>query len=245
MQRVRVHEMLKCMNVHHERIKVLRQHTDLDDLLLAKQKADGEEEAKARANENYQPVHTDAHGQDDGLEEDEPEEIDHKLRQDIEKKHTEILTRGIDTLFLRTQAEEEEVIASIYPPLKKILADPKYVAKCAVQMFRNRADITKDEFEAIIELCRDRLEKQALRDAFEENKNREKYLHYADERRKMLYEFINSQFFVQFMLITIVVSIIGIFLLTFEWIYIHYGMFIIQLHPILQKNESIFTKYLY
>lgn len=214
MQRVRTHEMLKCMKSHHERLRVLRQHTDLDEMLLAKEKVEEEETQKLLER-----------SEDETLDEEDPEASkEAKLRAQIDKKHTEILTRGIDTLFLRTQAEEEEVISTIYPPLKKVLADPKYVVKCCVQMFRSRAEVTDEEFEAIIELCQDRLERQALRDAYEENKNREKYLHNADERRKMLYEFVNSRFFVQFMLLTIIVSIIGIFLLTFEWIYIHYGI---------------------
>lgn len=58
------------------------------------------------------------------------------------------------------------------------------------------------------------MEQQALREAFEEKKNRDTYLHNATERRQMLYDFINSKFFVQFMLVTIIVSICGIFLMT-------------------------------
>lgn len=135
----------------------------------------------------------------------------------------EILTAANDTLFVHTQEEEEETIKQIYPPLKKVLTDPKYVAKCVLRLFRSRTDITEEDFEAIIELCDDKLEQQALREAYYEHRSRAKYLNNADERRRMLYEFINSNFFVQFMLVIIIISIIGIFLLTFERIFIRYG----------------------
>ncbi|ODN04492.1 Cation channel sperm-associated protein 1 [Orchesella cincta] len=239
-QRVRIHEMLKCMNAQHNKLKVLREHTELDEIIIAKHRAEEElkevlAEVEASNNDEEGTVqeehheHEHDHDPDEELPEGKEAEKDfdtleeERIRDEMEKERDEILNKGIDILFLRTQAEEEEAIAQIYPPLKRVLADPNYVAKCAVRMFRTRPNITEEEFNAIIELCDDRLEKQALRDAYEEIKNRDRYLHNADERRKMLYEFINSRFFVQFMLITIIVSIVGIFLLTFESIYITYA----------------------
>ncbi|CAL8139706.1 unnamed protein product [Orchesella dallaii] len=236
-QRVRIHEMLKCMTAQHNKLKVLREHTELDEIIIAKHRAEEELKEELEEAETGEEGHTHEEHYDHDHDQDKDEEHhegqdeekdlealeEERIRDEIEKERDEILNKGIDILFLRTQAEEEEAIAQIYPPLKRVLADPNYVAKCAVRMFRTRPNITEEEFNAIIELCDDRLEKQALRDAYEEIKNRDRYLHNADERRKMLYEFINSRFFVQFMLITIIVSIVGIFLLTFESIYITYG----------------------
>jgi cation channel sperm-associated protein 1 len=166
-----------------------------------------------------------------------------------------IMNKEENAIFVRTQNEEEEAMAEIYPNLKRVLADSKYVAKSAVKMFRTRANINEQEFEEILELCEDKVEQQALREAFEEKKNRERYLHNADEKRQMLYDFINSTFFVQFMLMTIIVSIVGIFLLTFESISIRYvfplqimdaciiGIFVVEaMFKIMIYRESYFQK---
>lgn len=56
----------------------------------------------------------------------------------------------------------------------------------------------------------------------------------------MLYNFINSKFFVNFMLVTIIISIIGIFLLTFESISVRYGTSF--LHFMRQCNYSFKEK---
>jgi len=52
---------------------------------------------------------------------------------------------------------------------------------------------------------KDKAEQNALREAFEEKKRREKYLKNADQRRIMLYEFINSDFFNRVLLATIII----------------------------------------
>ncbi|CAL8082978.1 unnamed protein product [Orchesella dallaii] len=99
----------------------------------------------------------------------------------------------------------------------------------AAEILSNKTALTDQEFEDIVELCEDKIEQKALREAFEEKKSREKYLHNADERRTMLYNFINSKFFVNFMLVTIITSIVGIFLLTFEFIAIRFAWPLIML----------------
>jgi len=76
-----------------------------------------------------------------------------KKRMEQARMKEEIMNREENALFVRTQNEEEEAMAEIYPNLKRVLADPKYVAKAAVKMFRTRTSIDEVEFEEILALC--------------------------------------------------------------------------------------------
>lgn len=71
-------------------------------------------------------------------------------------------------------------------------------------------------------LLQDRIEQKALREAYIEKKARERYLENAGEGRIWLYDCLNSKFFINFMLFTIIVSIAGMFALTFDEIAIRY-----------------------
>lgn len=75
------------------------------------------------------------------------------------------------------------------------------------------------------EKFQDKIEQKVLLESFKDKQARDKYLKNAAEWRIMLYNFINSKFFVNFMLGAIVISIVAIFLLTFESIAIRYGKY--------------------
>lgn len=84
---------------------------------------------------------------------DEPEERKPKPGEKKSKFEEDSEQREMNAIFLLTQKEEEERMAEIYPNLKRVLADPRYVAKSAVKMFRTRTNISDEEFEEILELC--------------------------------------------------------------------------------------------
>lgn len=79
-----------------------------------------------------------------------------------------------------------------------------------------------------------------MRDAFEEKKNRERHLHNADEKRQMLYDFINSNFFIQFMLITVIVSTVGK-----QEMQMSSSMLIVHMHHLLKNIAYINFRNLY
>ncbi|OXA58285.1 cation channel sperm-associated protein 1 [Folsomia candida] len=263
LQRVRVHEMLKCLHGEHRKLQVLREHTDLDEIMQARFAQIGVKRRKRESDELVaEGLWEDERDQESGRDQKEnstaaTDDDETRTEHDVTDPKDDNLdvAKEMNAIFLRTQKEEEERMAIVYPNLKRVLADPKYVAKSAVKMFRTRTNINDEEFEEILGLCDDKVEQQALRDAFEEKKNRERHLHNADEKRQMLYDFINSNFFIQFMLITVIVSTVGIFILTFEPILIRYvypvqvmdsciiGIFVVEaIFKIMIYKGTYFTK---
>jgi site-specific DNA-adenine methylase len=143
---------------------VLREHTDLDEIMQKRFAQLGVKRRKLEADEEVSnKLMDEIREQESEVEEDDDEEDDgddYEINKSGKKRRTKFSSdddksdkQELNAIFLRTQKEEEEGLAEVYPNLKRVLADPKYVAKSAVKMFRTRTHITDEEFEEILELC--------------------------------------------------------------------------------------------
>ncbi|ODM91458.1 Cation channel sperm-associated protein 1 [Orchesella cincta] len=210
-QKARVHEMVKCLQAEKKKLKILQQTVEPDNLDFLEFAAH-QQAAKSIA-------------ESEGTEEPWDDEVQKSDDVDVVEKVTrssEVTTRASltkrDTYAKMGEEHHANIPKSAYNAQRN-----------AAEILSNKPTLTDQEFEDIVELCEDKVEQKALREAFEEKKAREKYLHNADERRTMLYNFINSKFFTNFMLVTIITSIVGIFLLTFEFIAIRFAWPLIML----------------
>jgi len=92
-------------------------------------------------------------GPEEKKDEEDPEEVTDKKEQTMLRNEDNIIAKHADSLFVRTKKEEMTAMAEMYPDLKRVKADSKYIAKAALRMFRSRSHLTEYEFQSIIDLC--------------------------------------------------------------------------------------------
>ncbi|CAG7819291.1 unnamed protein product [Allacma fusca] len=133
--RVKVHELLRCLEVEQKKLRVLRENLNIRDI-KADKNVDKSRDATAMENR---------------------------------------------VVFQHPLEEEEKSSELIGDEIRLNKTEQNYVSKSVIRLFDINQSITNEQFERIMELCKDDQERRQLQEAYQEKRAREKYLHNASE----------------------------------------------------------------